>query len=173
MGFLQSWLEFENLHQGVSARPSSDNAPAAGVDIDTDKIPRVFTEHCIYQGVPDQAAIDLADQMLEFIAHQDHPVLETAIIRVARADDTLARSILYRLCVDGIVEPVAGSRFRIPPWPPEKNTLPKGCPLRGAGPHQAGCRFHSQLLVRVVAAGILPLPGVRCSLRAICKMEAA
>lgn len=129
-----------------------------------------FTDVYIYQGAPTPTAIDLADEMLKYIADQHRPCTEAEIVEAVGGNAVIARNILNRLAVDGDAEALPGGMFGIPPYPPRPADLPKGCPLRVGAPIPKGCRFEERLFHRMMAEGTLPLPGGRCPLRALCKL---
>jgi hypothetical protein len=106
---------------------------------------------------------------LTHLADLDRPATEAEALAAAGCDETMARNILHRICIEGLADYQGRGLYALPPWPPRSADLPEACPLLG-GPHPAGCRFHPKLLARLVAEGALPLPGGRCPLRAVCRL---
>jgi hypothetical protein len=140
----------------------------AEVEIKTPTGPRILRIADLNK--PTEAEIDLADEMLTRLAEQPGPVSEGDIIGAVDADPTLARNILYRLSVDGIVEPLPGGLYQIPDYPPPAANLPEGCPLLGGPFPETGCRFHPRLFKTLYEQGVIPLPDGRCPLRNVCKI---
>jgi hypothetical protein len=173
---LRDWIESTPVAVAVPAVPAvftGDNQGdphQAEVEIKTPTGPR--TLRLAHLGEPTESEIDVADAMLTFIADQSGPVPEADIIGAVDAEPILARNILYRLSVDGIVEPLPGGFFQIPDFPPAPANLPEGCPLTGAAFPETGCRFHRKLFNTLWKQGALPLPNGGCPLRAVCKLGA-
>lgn len=154
----------------VAAPPKNNHAPAVAVDINTptghqDAPP--ITGAGMYQGKPTEAALDIADAILDHLAGVGTPEAESSILAAVGSDETMTRNVLYRLAAEGVVESLRGGRYRIPDHPPATPDLPERCPLRG-GPVPDGCRFEEKLFHRMVREGTLPLPGGRCPLRHTC-----
>lgn len=146
--------------------PTGRRSVIVASDSDDDRI----TGAAIYQGCPTPDLTNLADRILTFIAGRDGPVSEGEIISAVASGETIVRTLLGRLCIEGLVEPVGGGRYRIPAWPPQPSNLPEGCPILG-GPVTGGCRFDPRLFMRLMAEGTLPLPGGRCPYRHICRLD--
>ena len=123
-------------------------------------------------GKPTPEAVDVADDMLEFIAEQPGPVPESEVLSAVAGDATFKRNILNRLVLDGIAELAAPGLYTIPSFPPAPANLPPDCPLQG-GPVPTGCRFHPKLFGTLYKQGVLPLPGGRCPLRSACAVGSA
>ena len=131
-----------------------------------------ITDAGLYRGEPTPEAIDVADRILTHLADLDRPATEAEALAAAGCDETMARNILHRICIEGLAEYQGrGLRYRIPPYPPPAADLPEACPLLGPGPHPAGCRFDHRLLRRMMAEGALPLRGGRCPLSAVCGVK--
>jgi hypothetical protein len=156
--------------QGQDFTPGGQNSAnhQAEVEIKTPTGPRILRIADLNK--PTEAEIDLADEMLTRLAEQPGPVSEGDIIGAVDADPTLARNILYRLSVDGIVEPLPGGLYQIPDYPPPAANLPEGCPLLGGPFPETGCRFHPRLFKTLYEQGVIPLPDGRCPLRNVCKI---
>jgi hypothetical protein len=154
---------------GEGGRHFSEKKATSAVDINTDD-GTPFTDAKTFQGEPAPAHIDLADDMLCFMAEQPGPAPENDILEAVGGDPTLARNILRRLAVDGICEALPGGRFGIPGYPRPPADLPSGCPLTGAPFPETGCAFSEKMLRRLLQTGALPLPGGRCPLRRLCRV---
>jgi len=122
-------------------------------------------------GRPTEAAVDLADRILSFLADQADPATEFEILTAMGGDQLFTRNVLHRLTVEGLAELAGHGRYTIPSHPPAPANLPPDCPLQG-GPVPSGCRFEARLLARLIQEGALPLPGGRCPLRGVCKVAA-
>lgn len=186
MSYLEQ-LKSENPHQGALpklTKPpfdsfdsrgkrhfSGNQAPAVAVDIDTPTGRRSITSATTCQGEPTEAAVDIADRILDHLAAQGHPVDESGILAAVGGDEVFCRNILHRLAVEGLAEYQGGGLYDIPSWIPKAPDLPKGCPLTGAPFPETGCKFHPRLFARLKAEGVLPLPGGRCPVRLACKLE--
>lgn len=167
---VRDWIEAALISEPavkVDLRTSKD--PQTGtVSGNYDLPPSCFTEATIYQGQPDQAAIDLAEEMMKFIAELGRPATEDEITGGAGGDPRIVGAILRRLVLGGIADLQAPGLYSIPPWPPRPADLPEKCPLKTGGATPDGCAFDSQMLKRMVTTGALPLPGGSCPLRALC-----
>jgi hypothetical protein len=120
-------------------------------------------------GRPTEAAVDLADRILSFLANEAEPATEAEIFAAMGGDSLFTRNVLHRLAVEGLAELAGPNRYTIPDYPPKAADLPVGCPLLG-GPFPETCRFHPKLFRTLLEQGVIPLPGGRCPLRNICKL---
>ena len=158
---------FDSFDSGGGRHFSEKKAPVA-VDLATPTGPQPLRITSMENPTP--AEIDVADAILTHLAEQPGPVAEAEVLATVAGDTTFNRNILNRLVLDGIVELAAPGFYAIPSYPPKTANLPEGCPLLG-GPVPSGCRFDSRLFKRLFNEGVLPLPGGRCPLRNVCKID--